>query len=363
MRRFATGLFSIAWAALGGCGFTPKAELTGSSTGAANSSGHLTGTGNSTGAGATSGGGGSPGSANKDVNCGTFMQPAQKVPPDILIVQDKSGSMNDQADGTTCNGGCGANSKWSQTTTALNMVIGMTDTTVNWGLKFFATSNTGCNVSTTAEVPVGPNNANAIMTAIGRAGPGSSTPTRVAVQNAVTIMQGVTDTNPKYLLLATDGLPNCGPNAASPTDDNSMGAEQAVVAARAAGFPTFVIGIGQTMAEATLTRLALQGGVPQVGGATAFYQVSDTTQLVTALGTILGSVTCVFDLPAPTQTRETTSNIAVFVNGTAFPQDTGHASGWDYHGAEMKQIQIYGPTCDGLMGGKVASVSVQFICG
>ena len=50
MRRFATGLFSIAWAALGGCGFTPKAELTGSSTGAANSSGHLTGTGNSTGA-------------------------------------------------------------------------------------------------------------------------------------------------------------------------------------------------------------------------------------------------------------------------------------------------------------------------
>src|SRR5262249_39679889 len=133
MRRLAPRLFSIALAALGGCGFTPRAELTGSSTGAANSSGHVTGTGNSTRAGAT---GGAPGSSNKDVNCGTFMQPAQMVPPDILIVQDKSGSMNDQADGTTCNGGCGANSKWSQTTSALNMVIGMTDTTVNWGLKF-----------------------------------------------------------------------------------------------------------------------------------------------------------------------------------------------------------------------------------
>ena len=350
-------------AALVGCGFTPKAEMTGGATGAANSSGHLTGTGNSTGAGATSGGGGSPGgSSNPDVNCGIFMQGAQMVPPDILIVQDKSGSMNDQADGTTCNGGCGANSKWSQTTSALNMVIGMTDTTVNWGLKFFATSNSGCTVSATAEVPVGPNNANAIMTAIGRAAPGSSTPTRVAIQNAVTIMQGLTDTNPKFLLLATDGLPNCGPNATTPTDDNSVGAEQAVADAHAAGFPTFVIGIGETMAEATLTRLALRGGVPQAGGATAFYQVSDTAQLETALGTILGSVTCVFDLPVPTQSRESTSHISVFVNGAAFPQDTNHMSGWDYHGTEMKQIQIYGPTCDGLMGGKIASVAVQFIC-
>jgi hypothetical protein len=135
-----------------------------------------------------------------------------------------------------------------------------------------------------------------------------------------------------------------------------------VANARAAGFPTFVIGIGVTMAEATLNRLALQGGVPQAGAATAFYQVSDTAELVTALGTILGSVTCVFDLPAPTDARETTDKIAVLVNGAVLPKDTNHASGWDYHGNDQKQIQIYGPTCDGLMAGKVASVAIQFVC-
>src|SRR5262249_9043839 len=147
--------------------------------------------------------------------------------------------------------------------------------------------------------------------------PGSRTPTRQAVAAGATYLATLADKRPKYLLLATDGLPNCGPNPSAPTDDDSMGAEQAVAAAHASGVPTFVIGSGETMAEATLTRLALQGGVPQVGGATAYYQVSDTAQLVAALGTILGSVTCVFDLPVPTQSRETTSNIAVFVNGTS----------------------------------------------
>jgi hypothetical protein len=351
---------AVSWA---GCGFTPKAEMTGGGTGAANTSGTLTGTGNSTGAGATSGGGGSPGgNSNPDVNCGIFMQGAQMVPPDILIVQDKSGSMNDQADGTTCNGGCGANSKWSQTTTALNMVIGMTDTTVNWGLKFFATSNSGCNVSTTAEVPVGPMNAAAIMTAIGRAAPGSSTPTRVAMQNAVTIMQGVTDTNPKYLLLATDGLPNCAPGGATNADD-SPGAIQAVADALTAGFPTFVVGIGNTMGTTTLNSMAMAGGRPQQGAATSFYQVNDTASLVTALQAIVGSVaSCVFNLGTPPNSMTSNSAIDVYGDNTKIPKDTTNTNGWNYIGGGTSQIQIFGPTCDAIMAGTVKNVQITYIC-
>ena len=362
MRRHAPRLFSITLlAALGGCAFTPKAELTGGSSGAANSAGTLTGTGNVTGSGATSGGGGNPGSSNKDSNCGIFMQTAQMVPPDILIVQDKSGSMNDQADGTTCNGGCGANSKWSQTTSALNMVIGMTDTTVNWGLKFFATSNSGCTVSATAEVPVGPNNANAIMTAIGRAAPGSSTPTRVAIQNAVTIMQGLTDTNPKFLLLATDGLPNCLPGGATNADD-SPGAIAAVAAALTAGFPTFVVGIGNTMGTATLNSMAMAGGKPQTGAATSFYQVNDTASLVTALGTILGSATtCVFNLGPPPNGMTSNSFIDVYGDNTPIKQDTTHTNGWDYS-MGTSQITVYGPTCDAIKAGTIKDVVITYIC-
>jgi hypothetical protein len=286
----------------------------------------------------------------------------QPIPPDVLLVVDKSASMNDEADGTSCSGSCGATSKWSQVTNAVDSVVTQTQASVNWGLKLFASAADGCDVSAGVEVPVGPSSAAAITARIAATNPDSRTPTRLAESAGAAYLATLTDKRPKYLLLATDGLPNCDPAALTPTDDDSKGAEQAVADARAAGFPTFVIGIGQTMAEATLTRLALQGGVPQPGGATAYYQVSDTAGLVAALGAILGSVTCVFDLPTPKDSRESTQNIAVFVNGALLSQDSGHTSGWDYHGADFKQIQIYGPTCDGLMGGKIASVAIQFLC-
>ena len=78
-------------------------------------------------------------------NCAAVNQGAAPLPPDILIVQDRSGSMDWSAD-ATCMRNCGANSRWSQVTAALNQVVGTTDTTVNWGLKFFGSSNS-CTVT------------------------------------------------------------------------------------------------------------------------------------------------------------------------------------------------------------------------
>jgi hypothetical protein len=367
MRRYAHS-FAVTIAAtialsLAGCGFTPNPGLSGTTTGTANSSGHITGTGNSTGAGATSGGGGSQGSSNPEVNCGLLMQGAQMVPPDILIIQDKSGSMNNDANDQSCNGGCGAMSKWSQVTAAINMVVGMTDTTVNWGLKFFATSNSGCTVSNTAEVPVGPMNAANIMTAIGRAAPGSSTPTRVAVQNSVTIMQGLTDTNPKFLLLATDGLPNCMPGGGSTSADDSAGAIQAVADALTAGFPTFVVGIGNTMGTTTLNSMAVAGGRPQQGAATSFYQVNNTADLVTALQAIVGSVaSCTFTLGPPPNSMASNAHIDVFGDNVLIPPDPTMMNGWNYVGGNTNQIQIYGPTCDAITAGTVKNVTVTYHC-
>ena len=367
MRRSPAHVLAVSLAiAFGGCGFTPNAQ--GPTTGAANSSGTITGTGNSTGAGNTTGGGGGApgGSSNPDLNCGSLSRNAEMVPPDILILQDKSGSMNDNPDDTMCTGGCGANSKWSQVTAALNMVVGQTDTMVNWGLKFFATSNSGCTVSTTAEVPVAANNANAIMTAISRAAPGSSTPTRTAEANAVTYLKTLTDTNPKFILLATDGLPNCMPGATGMTGqtaDDSAGAEQAVADALTAGFPTFVVGIGNTMGDATLNQMAINGGRPQMGAATSFYQVADTASLVTALQTIVTSVaSCTFALGTPPNSMTSNNAIDVFGDGTLIPPDTTNMNGWNYVGTNNSQIQIYGPTCDAIMAGTVQTVSITYRC-
>ena len=116
------------------------------------------------------------GHVNPDANCGARSKTAMKVAPDILILLDRSGSMNDDVNNQMClpdgggmgmSMGCGAKSKWAQVTPAIMQVVSETQADVNWGLKFFPDNSANtCNVSTTAAVDVGPQNAAAIGTAI-----------------------------------------------------------------------------------------------------------------------------------------------------------------------------------------------------
>ena len=162
--------------------------------------------------------------------------------------------------------GCGASSKWAQVTPAIMQVVSETQADVNWGLKFFPDNSANtCNVSTTAAVDVGAQNAAAIGTAImgatstnGGVMGYNGTPTRSAETGATTYLQTLTDASPKIILLATDGLPTCAGNNVSA--DDSAGAPPAVAAALAAGIKTFVVGIstGGT-ADATLSKMAEEG--------------------------------------------------------------------------------------------------------
>jgi hypothetical protein len=161
------------------------------------------------------------------VACGSVVGLLQPLQPDVLLVLDKSGSMSNEPDGTPCQGGCGAKSKWAQVTAALDQVVG-TAAAVNWGLKLFATPDNGCAVNDGVEVPVGPSNAATIMSAIAQARLGSRTPTRFAESAGAAYLATLPDQRPKYLLLATDGLPNCDPANPSTMADDSSGAEKAV---------------------------------------------------------------------------------------------------------------------------------------
>jgi hypothetical protein len=321
----------------------------------------------SAGTSAAGGGGGSLGSSSPDANCGTMSRGAQMVPPDILIVQDRSLSMNNDANDKPCAGGtpmnsnCGAMSKWAQVTAAIGQVVMATDTTVNWGLEFFGTDN-ACGVTAGAAVDVAPNNSTAIQQAFAATSPSSYTPTRAAISGAATYLGMLTDSNPKYLLLATDGEPNCA-TTTSPTTDDSAGAEQAVADALTAGFPTFVVGIGNTGGTATLNQMALNGGRPQTGAATSFYEVTDTPSLVSVLQTIVGSVaSCTFNLGQPPNAYTSNMAIDVFGDGTKIPKDPSMVDGWSYVSGGTDQIQIYGPTCDAILSGAIQDVTVTYAC-
>jgi len=126
---------------------------------------------------------------------------------------------------------------------------------------------------------------------------------------------------------------------------------------------TFVIGIGDTMGAATLDQMAINGGMPQTGAATSFYQVTDTASLVAAFQTILGRVgSCQFDIGTAPNPMTSNDLIDVFGDGMPIPHDTTHADGWDYTNAAHTMIEVYGPRCDAVKAGTTMNVTVTFRC-
>ena len=244
---------------------------------------------------------------------------------------------------------------------ALSQVITDTDGKVNWGMFYLGDEPAMCGVATAPVVPIAATNATAVTTSLagvlfnGQTG----TPTRRVIQGATSYLTGLADMNPKFILLATDGQPNCATATTLNTDD-SAGTQQAVADALAAGIPTFVVGMGKTGVAATLDQLAIAGGRPQTGGTTSYYQVDDAAALASALGTIVGqAASCTFNIgAAPDGT--TTTGLGVFGDNVKIPMDP--ANGWSFKDASMTSIILSGPICDQVLSGAVHDVTVAFVC-
>jgi hypothetical protein len=321
-----------------------------------------------------------------DTNCGVATVTLTRVPPEILIVLDKSFSMTESAGaggmgaggmggaggrmgmgrGQNCYQDLNCNSKWEDMTAGLSEVVTATSMTVNWGLKLFGTTD-GCGVSANPEVPIAPDNAVAVNAAIVAAEPESSTPTRVAIETGVAYLQTLTTTNRKFLLLATDGQPTCGMGAGGMMGGGNMAPDNqpaidAVTAAAAAGFPTFVVGIATAsndVANTTLSTMAVQGGQPRAG-TPPYYPVTSREELVTALGAITeAAASCTLTLGQPPPDPE---NVGVRVRGDErVPRDTTHTDGWDY-GPGMTSIVLYGSYCGNVMSGTFTDLRALFGC-
>ncbi|MBC8133471.1 MAG: VWA domain-containing protein [Deltaproteobacteria bacterium] len=301
---------------------------------------------------------GTTGGADSLCPANTFT--ASNLPPDLLIVLDRSGSMLEDPM-TGMSQPTSPTNKWAQTTTALNQVVGQTQDKIRWGLKFFGSPGGGaCGVNDMAEVPVGPMNAAAIAAAIATGDPGSNTPTRAAVTQAAAYLRTVTDLNPKFILLATDGQPNCrtgGGGGGSATDDAAAIAAVATVAAM--GFPTFVIGIATTgtAGHDTLSMMAVNGGYPRTGDP-RYYPVTTSADLATALGIIQGMIAlpCQFQLGGVPQDLNA---VTVTVGGQPVVRPD-----WMY--APGNRAIIFpeaGATCMGLKSGALKDVIIKLPCG
>jgi len=297
-------------------------------------------------------------------HCGISRNDMERMPVDLLVVQDRSGTMR-------------RNDKWAQVTTAVNEVVRQTESTIRWGLKLYAMpypadDEVRCFVPDEVTVPLGLGNADAIGAALADHPPvseasGSATPTRWAVDKALAYLASVADGYPKYMLLATDGLPNCRDGIMSADDydrDDEDGAVEAIAAAHAASVPVFVVGIDIGGGGDTLDAMAVAGGRPR-DDSPRYYPASATTGLVEALEQIVGRIpTCTFSLSSKPPVPDNIAVDARLATGEVarIPKDPTHAAGWDYTDATTTGIQLYGSWCDDVVGGQIAAVEAIFGC-
>ncbi len=296
-----------------------------------------------------------------DASCGQQSQAIGIVnlgnPPDLLIVLDRSGSMNDPP----ITFPPVFDSKWDIMHTALDAISVAKDQSIRFGLLHFP-SDDNCAADANAEVPIQLGASGAIATYFAGNSPDGNTPAYLALASALTYFNSI-PVNPagRYVLFATDGLPNCG---GVPPDPNTTSYPETVAAVTAlfnAGIKTYVIGFGTFGLNTGVLDDAATAGGEALPTEPKFYQANNAADLTNALQTISGGIivpSCTYQLqsapPDPTQ-------VTVTLNGTAVPRDASHAGGWDYYPDAMT-ITFFGNYCTEIMSGAISNVSFAYGC-
>lgn len=307
--------------------------------------------------------------------CAQRQVPIQALPPAIMIVMDRSTSMKANASGDFCEddtgnamGSCGEESKWNQTIVALKAVVEGTQAKVNWGMFWLGNEPTQCGVGKSPVVSITSGDS---YTPIAEAldaqdfSGQSGTPTAGAIKSAVAYMKTLDEPNPQYLLLATDGEPNCAGGASFTVD--AEGATKAVTDAADAGIPTFVVGIATTdnaVASDALNAMAVAGGSPQEGAETQYYAVSDTETLTEALNQIIGLATsCTISLENAPSGEWTIAIAAKDSSGELVKIENDDSDGWSYSDESTKEsIELKGSACEKLKDGTYSDLQFVYTC-
>jgi hypothetical protein len=299
-----------------------------------------------------------------DSNCGALASKTTRLPADVLLVLDRSDSMGwsitedcyctatgGRGVGTTvCTNTTNCTSRWDALKPAITDTLSKA-AYVNWGLKFFPSPDNSatCNENTTIEVKITATSATTVASQVSSATSSLGTPTTVALKAATDYLKTLNDGNKKFILLATDGQPNCGGTPVNINTTDVQGAADACAAAAAAGFPVYVVGIGPDLG--VLTQLAKSGGT------TDYYPVSSPQDLADALSKIssfVGSCSVKSDQPPPDP-----DNVAVYVNGKKVEKDPNN--GWTF-GADPQEIVLTGDQCKLMSSGDPVDVQILFGC-
>lgn len=264
-------------------------------------------------------------------------------PADLFLVVDKSGSMEDPLET--------GQDKWPVMRDALNTVVQQYENGIRFGLMLYPVGDSCAAGDVDAQLAM--QNAGPISGQLGGTYPEGGTPTHTTLAAARSYYAGVTSPGARYVLLATDGEPNCG----DPNDDEAPTVTESIAAIEAlAGdsINTFVLGFGGNVNNypATLQAMAAAGGTGD------YFAANSPEELAAALGAIAGEVglpSCSFRLD-----RDADGNdLIVYQDDELVGQDPAHQDGWDYDPG-TNTVTFYGPSCDAILGGQTDNVKIQF---
>ncbi|MBW2526716.1 MAG: VWA domain-containing protein [Deltaproteobacteria bacterium] len=335
------------------------------------------GAGNSTGIGGLNLGGQASGGGMQGCDPESFS--LQQAPPaEVYLLIDRSVSMNEP-------GATAGMTKWEELNAAVDAALAQYHETIHFGLLMYPTGDE-CETPG-PQVRPGPGNRLAIQAALSTAVPSGGTPTAAALTNAAASLGdfGSPD-SPQFIVLATDGGPNCNyflnalPSCTCTyansehcctnypgvcvygstclDDDATVGV---ISGLNGAGIDTFVIGLaGTDEYTSLLDTMAQAGGQPQQGGSTDYYAVTDQASLLAALQIIAVSViSCQIELG---QAPDVPDAVKIYIDGVEVPRDASKQNGWDYTDGTHTTIELYGTACDRLQDGEQHEVTATFEC-
>lgn len=230
--------------------------------------------------------------------------------PVLFVVQDKSGSMTFAPDGevaTTVNP-----SKWGSAQSVVPALASRFTNRFRFGAMMYPAETSPFNCTTGVVTTRVSDDPSAIARAYD-AGVGGGTPTAASLAAAKTYLLSLNLTTPAYVLLMTDGLPNCNltlnVNTCSfttptcPQNSCDLGAKdclddratsRAAAELYAANIPVFVVGFDSTLT--TGNNLLVLDAIAAAGGTRRAYTATNQRQLSTALNQIaLDTATCCKD--------------------------------------------------------------------
>jgi hypothetical protein len=298
------------------------------------------------------------GSCNADEDCGTALKCDQAqhlcvpddecgaqefvlegVPPNVMLVVDRTGSMDAEVPNS------GGLSRWEVASQAITTLLQNYGGSINFGMVLFsACTGDGCEPGTIVN-PIGSAAADINQTVAQTQLCFSGNSETVIGGTLQALVGNMTLQDPgrdNAVVLITDGEDNCG-----------GGGPQAATALVNQPIPvqTYVIGFSGDVNAGELQAIA------QAAGTDPYIQADDAQQLNSALQTIAASVaSCTYSLAMPPS-----SEMYVFFNDDPNGVDNDPNNGWTYDPA-TGTLTFHGAACDAIQNGQVSDIDVVFGC-